>query len=105
MLNKYYSVSFDIWKDDVIKTYTTMNDLFKDLQTERIVNHEFIAGTRVHTAEELAEASSEKQFETEAGTIVRVTYSNGAQFYINYNDYDVTTEDGAALSANSYVRR
>ncbi|MCI8332043.1 MAG: hypothetical protein HFE78_04395 [Clostridiales bacterium] len=104
-LNKYYSVSFDIWKDDLIETYTTMNDLFGDLQTERIVNHEFLSGVRVHTAEESAAASSEKQFETDAGTIVRVTYSNGARFYINYNNFDVTTEDGAVISADSYVRR
>ncbi|MCI8589181.1 MAG: hypothetical protein HFE77_00465 [Clostridiales bacterium] len=104
-LNKYYSVSFDIWKDDLVETYTTMNDLFKELQTETIANHEFLGGMRVHTAEESAAASSEKQFETDSGTIVRVTYSNGTQFYINYNSFDVTTEDGAAIPANSYVKR
>ena len=103
-MNKYYSVSFDIWKEDMINTYQTMNSLFKDLQTQTIEDHTFLAGTRVHTAEEAAGAS-EDRFATDSDTIVRVTYSGGTQFYINYNDFDVTTEDGVEISANSFVKR
>lgn len=157
-LNKYYSVSFTIWKDDLIKTYNTLNKALSDLQTEKIVNHEFIAGERQLTDDEYknaqkiaaAEAEAEakkKQEEAEKkalhaqraawvlskfgevledegtddsdttadseiastvavdiGTIVRVTYSNGAEFYINYNEFPVVTENGVSLEANSFVR-
>lgn len=53
MLSKYYSVSYDIWKDDVAKYYTVLNDAIKDLQTSYIVDHEFMDAERVPDEDEL----------------------------------------------------
>lgn len=53
-LSKYYSVSYDIWKNDLVEYYTTLNDAIKDLQTAYIVDHEFMDAQRVPDADELA---------------------------------------------------
>lgn len=52
-LSKYYSVSYDIWKDDVAHYYTILNDAIKDLQTSYIVDHEFIDAERVPDDDEI----------------------------------------------------
>ncbi len=57
-LSKYYSVRYDIWKEDLIKYYTELNGLLADLQTSLIVDHEFIIGERVPS---LAEAAADEQ--------------------------------------------
>jgi len=53
MLSENYSVNYAIWKDDVIKYYTELNSVMKDLQTKRIINHEFIVGTRILDIDEI----------------------------------------------------
>jgi len=60
--NKYYSVSYDIWKEDIAKYYAEVNTLLGDLQAQVIVNHEFIEATRDKTVnvEELTEAEKIK---------------------------------------------
>lgn len=63
--NKFYSVSFDIWYDEVVELYGTLNDAIGDLQTSQIVDHEFLIGERVPTAEEL-EADKEAIEKAEA---------------------------------------
>ncbi len=50
--NKYYSVGFDIWYDSTVELYTALNGVLADLQDKQIVDHEFIIGERVPTAEE-----------------------------------------------------
>ena len=55
-LNEYYSVSFSIWKDDLIETYNTMNKALGDLQSEKITNHEYVAGVRQLSDEEYSTA-------------------------------------------------
>jgi len=53
-LSKYYSISYDIWKEDLIAEYNLMNDALAELQTKKIVGHEFIEDAeRVPSAEEL----------------------------------------------------
>ncbi len=52
-LQKYYSVRYDILKDDVIKYYTILNDLTKDLQLNKIVGHQFLIGERIPDADEV----------------------------------------------------
>lgn len=52
-LSKYYSVSYDIWKNDIATYYNTLNDAIKDLQTSYIVDHEFLDGERIPDADEL----------------------------------------------------
>ena len=54
MLSKYYSVRYDIWKEELVERYEELNDLLADLQTSLIVGHEFLIGERVPTEAELA---------------------------------------------------
>ena len=53
VFNKYYSVAFDIWYDEVVELYNILNSATADLQDKQIVDHEFLIGERVPTAEEL----------------------------------------------------
>ncbi|MBR6514200.1 MAG: hypothetical protein IKT46_05125 [Clostridia bacterium] len=52
-LNRYYSVAYDIWFDDLVTTYTNLNDILGSLQDKKIVNHEFVMGQRVPEEGEL----------------------------------------------------
>lgn len=51
----YYSVRYDIWKDDVIALYNELNEALKDVQNKSIVKHEFLSGLRVPDLDELEE--------------------------------------------------
>ncbi|MBQ6892861.1 MAG: hypothetical protein IJN48_01530 [Clostridia bacterium] len=53
-LSNYYSVRYDIWKDDIVNYYTVLNEAIGDLQTSLIVGHEFIKGERVPSEAEVA---------------------------------------------------
>ena len=70
-LNKYYSVGFDIWYDDLVDASNTVNEALSDCQTSTIDNHEFILGERVPTEEEAeddrleAEAAAQAQAEAD----------------------------------------
>ena len=52
--NKYYSVSYDIWKDDIVKYYKEVNEALGSLQTMSIVDHSFVPAVRTITEEESA---------------------------------------------------
>ncbi len=53
ILSKYYSIRYDIWNDDIIDTYTELNDLLCDVQDKYIVGHQFLSGaTRVPDSDE-----------------------------------------------------
>ena len=52
-LNKYYSIRYDIWKDDIVEIYNELNTELKDVQNKPIVNHEFLIGLRVPDTAEL----------------------------------------------------
>lgn len=52
-LSQYYSVRYDILKDDVVKYYTVLNDLTRDLQLSKIVGHSFLSGERVPDPDEI----------------------------------------------------
>ena len=174
---RYYSVRYDIWKDDVFKYYEILNEALKDVQTDTIVGHEFLEATRVATEEELKEDEEQKQqmiekeetearktaekenraklleeklaerkgtktedpdqqqgtqnpgaetgtqdtentetpenpedsedpeepeekqyvdltkYNTQLGSVVKVTYSSGKTFILNYNDHDIVFEE------------
>ncbi len=53
VLSKYYSVRYDIWKDDVVEIYTELNQQLKDVQDKVIVDHDFLSGMRVPDTDEL----------------------------------------------------
>lgn len=52
--SKYYSISYDIWKDDVKKYYDILNGAMSDVQDAYIVDHDFLAAVRVPDADEAA---------------------------------------------------
>ena len=52
-LNKYYSVRYDIWFDDVVEIYNELNSEMKDVQDKIIIDHQFLSGMRVPDVDEL----------------------------------------------------
>jgi len=54
-LAKYYSVAYDIWKEDLIEVYNELNEALGDLQAKRIDDHEFLIGERTPSEKELKE--------------------------------------------------
>ena len=46
-LSKYFSVRYEIWKDDVVEMYVELNNLLCDLQTKLIIDHDFLVGDRL----------------------------------------------------------
>jgi len=77
--SSYYSIRYDIWKDDIIATYNELNGVLAKVKTATIENHEFV-GYR----------------------IVRTTYSNGTKFILNFNNYEVEFE-GEKIPALGYL--
>ncbi|MBR4074634.1 MAG: hypothetical protein IKK22_04360, partial [Firmicutes bacterium] len=55
--SKYYSVNYEIWKEDLVTYYTTLNEALRDVQDQYIVDHQFLEGERVPDADE-AEADA-----------------------------------------------
>ncbi len=41
-LNRYYSIDYSIWKEDLIDYYKVLNDLLHDVQTMVIIDHKFL---------------------------------------------------------------
>ena len=60
-LSKYFSVRYEIWKDDVVDMYVELNDLLCDLQTKLIIDHDFLVGNRVPDDPELKEDKENAQ--------------------------------------------
>lgn len=52
-LNKYYSVRYDIWFDDMVEYYTYLNSMISDLQDKLIVGHKLLEGERVPDEDEI----------------------------------------------------
>lgn len=79
--SKYYSIRYNIWKEDLVKTYETLNEALKDVKYETITSHEYL-DTRV----------------------VKVQYSNGTTFLLNYNANPVEI-DGVTIEAMGFVKQ
>ena len=52
-LSKYYSIRYDIWKDDLVSTYETLNEALSDVQTKYIIDHQFVEGERIPDIDEI----------------------------------------------------
>ncbi len=52
--NKYYSVAFDIWYEEVVELYNELNDAIGNLQNKKIIDHKFLIGERIPDADEVA---------------------------------------------------
>ena len=50
--NKYYSVSYENWFDEIVEKYALINEQIGDLQDFQIVKHEVLIGERVIDADE-----------------------------------------------------
>ncbi len=79
--SKYYSIRYNIWKEDLVETYNILNEALGDVKYETITNHEYI-DTRV----------------------VKVEYSNGTTFILNYNTNPVTVGD-VTVEAMGFVKQ
>ncbi|MBE6552275.1 MAG: hypothetical protein E7665_09100 [Ruminococcaceae bacterium] len=62
----YYSIRYEIWKEDIVATYNELNSVLGKVKNATIENHEFIDYR-----------------------IVETTYSNGVKFVLNFNNYEV----------------
>jgi len=63
-LNKYFSVRYDIWKEDLVDMYVELDNLLGDLQTKLIIDHDFLVGERIPDEDEIiadAEAKAEAE--------------------------------------------
>lgn len=62
--SKYYSIAYDIWKDDVAKYYGILNDALGNVQDSYIVEHDFIDATRIPDEDErLADETALREVE------------------------------------------
>jgi len=75
----YYSIRYDIWKEDIIATYEKLNETLSLVRNATIENHEFIDYR-----------------------VVETTYSNGVRFVLNFNNYEVKI-DGKTIPALDYL--
>ncbi|MBQ7322022.1 MAG: hypothetical protein IJW99_07990 [Clostridia bacterium] len=53
VLSDYFSIRYDIWKDDVVYYYNYLNSLLQDVQTKLIIDHKFLIGERIPDVDEL----------------------------------------------------
>lgn len=52
-LSKYFSISYQNWKNDLIETYTALNEALSPVKNSLMTYHGFLTGMRIPTAEEL----------------------------------------------------
>ena len=77
--SKYYAISYDIWKPQLIESYSKFNEAMKKVKYSYLTEHDTI-GTR----------------------IVKVEYENGVSFILNYNTHPVEI-DGIKIDELSFV--
>ncbi len=93
----YYSVDYSLWYEYVVTKYNEYNALMASKQTCYITEHEFL-----NTSEGGDKYSVYRNDETrgalENSRVVRVEYSNGEGFFLNYNaDYEVKVVYGGKV--------
>ena len=83
---KYYSVRYNIWFNDIVETYNTINDAISDVQGSAMMKHELLS---------------------DDGKVVKVIYENGITFYINYGEKDYVVEkegEDITVAAGDFVK-
>jgi|LSQX01.3.fsa_nt_gb hypothetical protein len=80
-LHKYYSTKYDIWKNEAVDVYKTVNEVLRRVSGEAMIGYEIIRDG-----------------------VKKVTYSNGTVIYINYMTEDLNV-DGLTIPAKSYEIR
>lgn len=103
--NQYYSISYDILKNQITELYKEYNSVMKTKQNQYITEHEFLNakfGFDVTRIEDGAALNNSR--------VVRVQYENGEGFILNYNSYAInvtyngTTYEIAPLSYVAYSK-
>ncbi len=106
---QYYSVNFDIWFDDLVEIYNTINDALKDVQTSAIVGHKFVDGMRVLTEAEQLEVEAAETAAREAYNVqknadlvkaIRAAVKAG-EFELP-EDYVYIAEDGSVIIPDEF---
>ena len=71
-LSQYFSISYENWKEDLVATYNDLNEALSPVVSVPMVNHNFLTGVRIPTAEEkaaddkeIAKAEAEAQAKAE----------------------------------------
>jgi len=64
--SKYYSVNYEIWKEDLVEYYTVLNEALKDVQDQYIVDHQFLEGERIPDEDEAEADAAAAAAEAEA---------------------------------------
>lgn len=80
-LHKYYSTSYEIWKEEAVNMYRDVNEVLSQVSGEAMIDYEIIKKG-----------------------VKKVTYSNGIIIYINYLSEDVVV-DGVTIPAKGYETR
>jgi len=101
-LNKYYSVRYDIWFDELIERYNDANEALKDLQTKLIIDHDFLIGERVPDDDELKADKEladrlEKEKEEAEKEAARIELINNLR-YGRYEAYEKILEESKRLA-------
>ena len=100
-LNKYYSVSYENWFDDIVEKYALINAQIGDLQDFKIVNHEVLIGERViDQSEQVANLEALKnEFVAEFETALKLAIDEKLVELRQDNDYSKRIGVAADLDA------
>jgi len=99
-LSQYYSVSYEIWKEEVVEYYKVLNDATKDLQTSLIVDHAFLDGERVPDNDEKAADYAALQAAKKAEQEAQQKLKDDAERQKKYNElHGITDAEVVAPSA------
>lgn len=102
-LSQYYSISYEIWYDELCKVYLELNDVLKDVQTKIIIDHEFLTGERLPDINEL-EADildlAEEALKTEQAAVVSAALK-AQQAVLKARRAVVTTSTSTAANITS----
>ena len=108
ILNKYYSIEYNTWAPDIVSLYNELNDALGDVQTSKIVKHEFVDGAvRVPDADELerdakeaaeAAAEAEKLANIAATEAERTAILNARKAILKYSKLHESGELAALLA-------
>lgn len=79
--NKYYSVSYDNLKSDIVTTYKKFNEAMKDVQDKYIVDHGFLDAIRTDDGSSV-----------DRSLVVFVEYEEGICFVLNYSSDQIEVE-------------
>lgn len=91
--SKYYSVAYEIWKEEMVEHYQTLNEATKDLQTSLIVDHAFLYGERVPDADEAAADAAALQAAADAAAAAEAEAQKKAELDKAYEAMTGTSKD------------